>query len=539
MRRQSLIIFLLFALSALLCSGCAEPVKYVQKWTPAPPPSETVFSVKTDYSGLTRFTTQKSLYSRVSDGPLTQLIPSDGYTLVLPYASAAVTGSGRLQASKFGLVTIDGIVLTDLIYDSIQRAYSSELYKTQPMPAYTLSVNIPDSDDRWFPERLHAVCALDGSWVTPFEYQTVVYADKHILLVRSYESYDVDLYDYNGNFLYNLLDLNLKDKLSSDAWPGEVVHSVSDGYLRGRLADGTFAFIDIETGAFIYTDYTDVDMFYEGLAAVAVEVSPYSDYRYLWGFVDKNLKIVIEPKYIHPAVFSDGCAITETPDGAQHIINKRGEALLSLNGDIIYRNYDGSGYTIHDKDWNVTEVYSSDLSSHISVSKYGMQGYVQSIGGGWHFLQSEGADTVLLFSFDKEYSFSGVSTVSQVAGEYVVCFQHNAHAMTSSMGVITLDGTEVLPSEENSTISAITDSSGRVSFMVTTYPEIFFGEPDYRPSRYKILSEDGDVVLSGYGSMLYDDATGLYSILAEDSYTYLDSGLNVLVRIPMMSYMMD
>lgn len=531
-------ILLLLALAAL-AAACGEPVKYEQVWTPAPPPPDAGRTVRTDYSGLTPYNATKTRSARLSSGPLTELVPSDDYGLLLPYSSAAITESGELQASKYGFVSADGMIVTDLIYDSVDRAYGQYMYMAPTLSAYTLSINLPVKNPGWFPEKVQAACATDGSWITPFEYKSVIYTDEYILLAREYDDYDVDVYDFSGNLLYNLLDLRLKEQLDANAWPGELMYTASEGYARGHARNGNAAFLKLATGELIITNYLDAYGFNEGLAAVQVDSG--GNGANLWGFIDKSLRLVIPPKYINPATFVDGYAICETL-GSGHIVNKRGESVFSLDagsGHIIMQNYNDSSYMIYDSEWTATAIYSPSLDAYIPISRSGTAGYTQSIGGGWYAYQLYESSGVSLFSAEEEYYFPKASYISQVAGEYVI-YQINPNPNGyPRWGVSTLDGREVLPPEENF-ISSITNSSGEVVFLSRSNTYYFYGEPqDYCPSTYSLFSADGVTIISGSGILSYDESLRLYSIMSDDSYTYLDEDYNVLVRVPLMSYSLD
>ena len=520
----------------LVCTACVTPIKYTQTWTPAPPPDDAKWSVRTDYSGLTPHSPFSSLYSRLGSGPLTELVPSDSYGLLLPYASAAVTEGGYLQKSSFGLVTTDGVIVTDLIYSSISRAYAGNWYNRTLLPSYMLSVDLPEKEPGWYPERRYAACALDGSWATSFVYRDIKYTEDLMLLVRDYDDYDVDVYDYDGKFIYNMKSLNFSTKLNSDNWSGDVVYSASEGYSRALLRDRTVAFIELATGELIYTDYVEASGFNEGLAAVKVGYGYGSGQ--LWGFIDSNFKLVIPPKYTEPPVFIDGHAVTMTPDGSYHIIDKRGNTLLTLSDAIISQDYGGTGFIIYDYEWNIKGLYPLDLSTFFPSEKPGMRGYIQSIGDGWYSFQVDGAYDTYLFSAEEEYFFPGVTNIGSVTGGYVVFHAYDGNM--SRMGVSTLDGRAVVPPEEDMTIFAVESESGEVFFVVSTSGYFAYDfASKYRPSAYKILATDGKVMLSGSGQISYDETMGLYSVLAEDSFTYLDANFNVIVRIPMMSYTLD
>ena len=176
-------IMLFFVLSILILAAACSKTAQRPPFLPPPelvPPPDMIWNVLTDYSGLTPYTPKFTKHTRLHDGPLPELIPSNDYGTLLPYASATIMPNGSLRESKYGLVTIDGVVVTDLIFDQISRANEQvyHYFGLQPVPqppVYLLAVNTSGSGTLWNAESKKAVCALDGSWITPFDYVNVIF----------------------------------------------------------------------------------------------------------------------------------------------------------------------------------------------------------------------------------------------------------------------------------------------------------------------------------------------------------------------------
>jgi hypothetical protein len=81
---------------ALLFPACA-----VQEKPPAAPPSvvtpapspEVTYIVRTDYAHLTPYEPVKEVYTRLSEEFMPELIPSDDYGPLLPYAGVITTST--------------------------------------------------------------------------------------------------------------------------------------------------------------------------------------------------------------------------------------------------------------------------------------------------------------------------------------------------------------------------------------------------------------------------------------------------------------
>ena len=550
-RRIMLFLAITVLILAAACSKTAERPPFLPPSEPVPPP-EMEWDVRADYSNLTAYVPPFTTYTRLHPGPLPELIPSDEYGTLLPYASASIFPDGSLITSKQGLVTIGGMVVTDLIYDRVERAYSrpvASFAPPSPLPAYRLAIDLPGSESRWYTESRQAACALDGSWVTPVEYVEIVFTEDLIILMRSHQVYDFDVYDYDGRLLYNMLECGWVYYLPRDAWPGELAFGISEGSGVVRMNNETVAFIDILTGQARYTEYIFANPFSEGLAAVAVKNGNDETNPFLWGVINKNFELVIPPKSVDPPTFMNGMAVIRMPDSGQQVINRRGEAVFSVPpGSFIEQRFDGSIFTVHHEDNRISptnftyEFIEIELPERVRQSTYGYI-YLNLHGGGWYSFDTDGG--TVLFSLDEDYWFHGIGYISYFDGEYIIYSEYSDAGY--QMGVMTLDGREIIRPEQDVTISAVSEGETAKAFIVNSNSNYrFFGDrgpggnaPIYKPSKYKLINLDGSIITSGHGILTYDEAEGLYSALGIDHFAWLDPDASVIINIPLMSYMLD
>ncbi|MCL1834683.1 MAG: WG repeat-containing protein [Oscillospiraceae bacterium] len=524
-------IIAVFAICAQL-SAC-DTALHRREWVPLPTTTSTPdmkWEVKTDYSGLAPYEKIAGTAVRLHSGPLTELLPSGDYGLLLPYASAAVTESGFLQVSMYGLVTSDGIIVTDLIYDSIDRQYIYGLADPIALPFYTLTMYTDTQEDSWYSGRLYAVCALDGSWLTRFEYSNVVFADGYILMARKYDSYDIDVYDYDGRLLYNMLDLDLPVQRYEPVYVSDIVYSASEGYAH-LLTDDGVVFIDLADGRQIKTDYQGASNFNEGLAPVSAP--SWEQGVELWGAIDRGFNQVIEPRYIYPFYFSNGYAVAELPGNVTQIINKRGEALITVTDMSIISHYDGSGYIVYNNEWQAVECYSPDLTKFTLATDRGVRMGVTPLGGGWFTCWYEGVPGSVLFSREAEYHYPDVQYISSIEGEYLAYSDESGW-----YGAMDIEGRVIVPPQDGMLLHAVPVGDGSTVFISLTSRFGGFGS-DQAASSFRIYDEEGEVLLAGDGVVTFDGDLGLFYVLTGDSYCVRDLDLSVKFDVKLMSYLLD
>jgi hypothetical protein len=547
MKKPQLFIALaiLLALGAS-CSQTSPRLPFLPPAEPVPPP-EMRWEVRTDFSILTPYVPPHAMHTRLRDGALPELLPSHGFGMLLPYASSTVLPDGMLRESKFGLVTIGGVIVTDLVYDRIDRAYAvNHVYYSeaplQPLPAYRLTVFTPGTETPWgYSEARSAVCALDGSWITPFDYIDAVFTDDVIMLLRGHGTFDVDVYDYNGRRLYNMLDLDWIQYISEDAWPGELLYGVSEGIGSVSLSNGARAFIDIRTGVARYTEYTQSYSFSEGLAAVAIRAGGFGPVQELWGFINRDFELVIPHIFTSPGVFRDGRAIIQTQEGSQQIIDTLGRKLFSApTGTFVEHNYTGPSFAVYDTEGrSPPQFYTIDFDPIRLPERVLTAHMLEHIGDGWFFTSLFNGS--MLFNHEREYFFPDVSRISFFDGDLIIYIEHDGSG--SLMGLMTLDGREVIPMERNVLIEAVVQE-GRAEAIIVNSPgsmlSYFAGNPqEYRQSRYRLTNAEGGILASGPGRLSFDESAGLYALLGPDHFSWLDRGGNVVISIPHLWHRFD
>jgi len=319
-----------------------------QGYVPSPDASvEPGWNVQTDDTLLTHYNSPRSNSNRLRDSALPELVPSNDYGPLLRYFTTVTMNDGRTMRTKHGFVTQrSGTVITDPIYDSIAPAfYPSRGYVY--LPAYRLEVNLPEYDPDSGSISVQAACALDGSWITPFNYVNIVFREDVMFMMYSYTSYDIDVYDYNGNLLYNILELDWADRIPEDAWGGSLVHSVSEGFGFVLLDDDTYAVMDVLTGKIRETDYVDVFSFSEGLAAVT---AGNWETGIKWGYIDRTGRVVVPFEYEEAADFSEGLAAVAVGDDWENrkfgYIDRDGNVVIPFIYDVAmyYDEHEGEFY---------------------------------------------------------------------------------------------------------------------------------------------------------------------------------------------------
>jgi len=540
MRLLVLVLAMLIFTLAATCSKTAERPPFLPPPEPVPPPAAR-WDVRTDYSALTPYVPPNNMYSRLRPGPLPELLPSNDYGMLLPYSGAVVMDNGNLREVRSGFVTIDGVIVTDLVYDRIERAAYYLPLDIMERPAYRLVVNTmsPESS-MYFHQSKAAACALDGSWITEFDYVEVIFSDTVIFLIRDHGSYDIDVYDYSGRKLYNTLELEWINDIHPNQWPGSLAYDVSEGYGFVKMQDGTVAAYEALTGNIRNTEYAGAWAFCEGFATVTKNSIDSGDYPELWGYINRDFELVIPPAYTQVRSFQHGWAVVETGDGSQQIINTRGETLFSIPYNYqIELNFDGTGFiVIRFENWQPEAIYTKDLVK-IDIPER-MQWdtpnvYIRYIGDGFYSVGLE--DGLLLFTQDTEHFFPGFSESYYMNNEYFVFYVYDDSVAYT--GVMSIEGREIIPRKKDVSITPAVYNDVTIAFIENSNSVWYYSEWAFQPSAYRLIGMDGQVLAAGPGVLSFDQNVGLYSVLGADFFTWLDRDANVIISIPLMSYTLD
>jgi len=493
--------------------------------------------VRTDDAGLTQFTPPHTMHTRLPSDQLTEFTPSSSYGKVLPYSSAVTMNDGSMRISKYGLVTADGLVVTDLIYDSITMAAYVTGSSSEPRPAYHLRIGEPESDDTFGTNTLNAACALDGSWITSFDYVDIVFSENVIFLLRDHESFDIDVFDYNGQKLYNILELEWSGDISEDTWSEVLVYGINDGYGFIKLSNDTYGLMNVMTGQIRRAGFEEAFMFSEGLAAVVPSGEE------LWGFVNADLDVIIPPQYVFATSFVLDRAVVETPDGSQHIINKQGEVLFTVASErFIIMNHDGNGFSVHLRaDWSIPVFYTNDFTEityPVGVTSLGPESLLQYISGGWYLCMTE--EGTWLFTRDEAYQLQRNLHLVDFIGGYIIYNEFNDDYTEVNLGVMLpdrlviiqpTDAASIIPAVKNGTVEAFIINSNLMHGMLINEM--------YTQALYTLVDLNGDPIKSGLGLASYEEALGLFFVQGNDYFAWIDLEGKTLVSIPLMAYSFD
>ena len=280
MKKISLLLALL-----LIFSGCAKTS--VPSVTPALPPEptpgtppsfENPSGIYADWSKLQKPENPVEIGSRLHEGPLTELIPSDDYGILVPYVGDVVTSdAGGFFVSteyRYGLMTMDGCVVLDPVLSAV---YS---ITTDIGEVYVLDKPVGEGENMYQAE---ALCAMDGSWCTDFIYSGTYWTGEYLRAFCLDNNNESSLLDSRGNKILGLEDLEFEIPLNKDMDDWMLQYSAlnfSGGYVNLQLEDGYYAYFDMQ-GKVLRSDefngrsYSTFGFFKDGVAVVQPLTSIY------------------------------------------------------------------------------------------------------------------------------------------------------------------------------------------------------------------------------------------------------------------------
>ena len=322
---------LLLASALAVLAGCAPAAP-----APMPEPAQTAapqFSepsgVYADWSKLHGYEPPAEIGTRLSPGPLTEIEPSDDYGLLIPYAGEAVyTSDGWAsqyvaQYYKYGMVTSGGCVVLDPVLDS---AWTIEGERGS---VYVL-------EKRGDEGSVKAVCALDGSWCTGFDYESVsMTGDGYLCLLNlSWDDSGAPdpeglakgcIMDLEGNVVFRLSEMQPDGRLDGDAnMLQSLAMNMSGGRSLAQLKDGNVAFMGLD-GGILDAGYDNGEFLsafqFDGGTAFVKDIA-----TGLWGVIDTDGGWVCEPVYAE-VYYQTGMYSALTTDGRGVLIDGSGQQL--------------------------------------------------------------------------------------------------------------------------------------------------------------------------------------------------------------------
>lgn len=260
----------------------------------------------------------EELYTRLFPEPMETLLPSDRYGQLLPYAGAMALNEWGEQIYKYGLVTREGMLVTDPVYEDVYRPawYDYEGEKNRAAAFFCLTRTVGEGDGA---QCRYAMAALDGSWGSDFNWLHMEVVDDQNIWAIDLNGDGVML-DEKGNTRWRL-------SMTGEDWNADAVCWFG---ARGIIPSDPYAIIDLE-GQVTYLDGEepprDPTVFCDGLSTAHAD----GDYD-RWGYINTAGEWVIEPRYASVENFHNGLAIVTEQGGGSAIVDTEGNVLLSMDG---------------------------------------------------------------------------------------------------------------------------------------------------------------------------------------------------------------
>lgn len=163
--------------------------------------------------------------TRLSEGYMGELKASDGYGLLVPYAGRRLMDDWPAATGcVYGLMTLDGVAVTDAVYSNVYYPSYYENYERHPMPVLVLMQG-QASDSADGVVTYYTVAASDGSWIMEEQYSAVS-ASKHGLLLFGGDALTVTDTDGNVTQRISYQEMGISDEdvgnmVSSLLWGGD------------------------------------------------------------------------------------------------------------------------------------------------------------------------------------------------------------------------------------------------------------------------------------------------------------------------------
>ena len=194
--------------------------------------------------------------ARLSEGYMGELKASDDYGLLVPYAGRRLMDDWPAATGcLYGLMTLDGVAVTDAVYSNVYYPSYYENYEQHPMPLLALVKGQESNRTDGFEER-YTVAAADGSWVMEETFRALS-TSKHGLLLFGDDALTVT--DTFGKVTQKrsyqemgLSDGDVENMISSLMWGGDPSgHRSGDRIAINWVEDDTYEnirYYDLSTG---------------------------------------------------------------------------------------------------------------------------------------------------------------------------------------------------------------------------------------------------------------------------------------------------
>lgn len=417
-------------LALLMLSGCAQTGIDVPEQTTqetVPPTTEAVgyqtlgsgVTVRADYSNYRPVGALTAQYTRISDEWLEDLQPVGDCEMIYPFAGGA-TYTAWDQTESFnsffyGIADNKGRILADPVYESVYPLYDNRgSYDGlgNALPLWLLRKNgevekVPYEYDgqTYYYNRSSfrlAVASLDGSFVTPCKYTSVLgFSDAFIGLWQDDDlTAHFELVGFDGTLLLSSADLQTDKSISYDSY----YYAYADGLLTvpflrdGEVPQETTAdwdeslspscdvyFVDLN-GNPVLGPYDTATEFSEGYAFVGKDDDSW--------FIDRSGNHAFGTTYSYDAWgirFFNGTVVVRTKDGRDQLLDRDGnvvmeaESLWRSGNDRILKR-EGEESTLCDLAGNVLCELGTDWwplnGSEAMLTKWGTDTYeIKTIDG--------------------------------------------------------------------------------------------------------------------------------------------------------------
>ena len=370
-------LFPILLLLCLLLTACTpvktptEPSTTAQPTTEAPTepegttaPTETEpvqLGVWVDFSQYTPPTPLETKYTRLSEGPLNDLEPTDSPTRIFPFpGSPLMEEYSGLQIYnsrfKYGIIDETGCILADPVYNSVYLLSGEDTREYLPywiLEKLSYKTVVNDDYEYMDSDSLCAFASIDGTFVSDCVYEVITAYEDRILAFYPTEEEEplrFDVYDLDHNILFSSHSLSFRDKLGG----GPYHYTYAEGLYTVPFESRTYApegyytveyshyYMD-EEGTLVLGPYYDASPFSHGKAAVRLT----EDGNYV--FIDKN-GTVLSREYSSYTFLPNGNVIV--PEEGN--VNDHHEI---LDENLEYINF-LPGYSFPTDDGNI-EVYDS------------------------------------------------------------------------------------------------------------------------------------------------------------------------------------
>ena len=353
-------------LALLMLSGCAQtgidvPERTMQETVP--PTTEAVgyqtlgsgVTVRADYSNYRPVGALTAQYTRISDEWIEDLQPVDDCEVIYPFAGGATytewDQNESFNSYYYGIADDKGRILADPVYESVFPLYDNRgsydgLGKALPLWLLRKSGEIEkipyeNNGQTYYYNRGSfrlGVAALDGSFVTPCKYTSVLgFSDAFIGLWQEDDSTaHFELMGFDGTLLLSSEDLRTDSRISYDSY----YYSYADGLLTVPLLraddvsqetsdeDANWGipcdvyYVDLN-GNTVFGPYDGASGFSEGYAFVGKDNDSW--------FIDRNGSHAFGTTYSYDAWgirFFNGTVVVQTKDGRSQLLDRDGNVVM-------------------------------------------------------------------------------------------------------------------------------------------------------------------------------------------------------------------